>query len=225
MSQYLTQAIRWRLLTPNGYPDERLRRPELLGPAPEAGVRAWRLLKLHLEMLDPLHEAIAVLEPDGRVLFRNQALERLLQADPRSSRIAAAIEELVRTAGPQAVGALRPSEAQELTCRADVTTPRCGYTLWLSPVRLGVFGTEGLLVEVERRGGVFPSPDDIQARFALTAREAEVALLLAEGLDNRRIAERLSISPHTARRHTEAVLKCLDIGSRAAVAVTLLRQR
>jgi DNA-binding CsgD family transcriptional regulator len=73
-------------------------------------------------------------------------------------------------------------------------------------------------------GPVFPPCEAIQARFTLTPREAEVALLLAEGLDNQRIAELLSISPHTARRHTERVLRGLGIASRAAVAVTLLRQ-
>jgi DNA-binding NarL/FixJ family response regulator len=58
----------------------------------------------------------------------------------------------------------------------------------------------------------------------MTVREAEVALLIAEGLKNRAVAERLPISPHTARRHTERVLRKLGIGSRAAVATSLLRQ-
>ena len=56
----------------------------------------------------------------------------------------------------------------------------------------------------------------------LTRRQAEVALLLAQGLTDRQVASRLAISPHTARRHVEAVLRRLEVPSRAAVALRLL---
>lgn len=81
-----------------------------------------------------------------------------------------------------------------------------------------------MLVQVERTHRVLPTAERVQARFGLTPREAEVALLLAERLDNRAIAEHLSISPHTARRHTESVLRGLGAASRAAVAIRLLRR-
>jgi DNA-binding NarL/FixJ family response regulator len=56
------------------------------------------------------------------------------------------------------------------------------------------------------------------ARYQLTRRQLEVAMLLASGLSNQEVANRLGISRHTAERHTEAVLGKLGVRSRAAVA-------
>ena len=50
-----------------------------------------------------------------------------------------------------------------------------------------------------------------------------MALLLAEGLKNEEVAERLFISAHTARRHTENVLGKLGLHSRKALALTLMQ--
>jgi DNA-binding NarL/FixJ family response regulator len=59
----------------------------------------------------------------------------------------------------------------------------------------------------------------------LTAREHEVALLLAQGLGNRAISARLVISEGTAKRHVENILAKLGLRSRAQVADWLTRQR
>src|SRR5215207_325509 len=53
-------------------------------------------------------------------------------------------------------------------------------------------------------------PDDV-----LTRREREVAALAGGGLTNRRIAEELSISEHTAATHLHRILKKLGLRSRA----------
>ena len=45
---------------------------------------------------------------------------------------------------------------------------------------------------------------------ALTPREHEVLRLLAEGLTNRQIAERLVVSEHTVHRHVTNLLRKLD---------------
>ena len=49
----------------------------------------------------------------------------------------------------------------------------------------------------------------------LTPREGEVLQLLAEGLTNRRIGERLGISEHTAKFHVNAILGKLGASSRS----------
>jgi DNA-binding NarL/FixJ family response regulator len=48
----------------------------------------------------------------------------------------------------------------------------------------------------------------------LTPREREVLTLVAEGLDDHRIAERLTISPETARTHVHRILRKLEVRSR-----------
>lgn len=50
---------------------------------------------------------------------------------------------------------------------------------------------------------------------ALTAREDEVLQLLAEGMTNRAIAQRLAISEHTVKFHVNAILGKLGAQSRA----------
>lgn len=52
----------------------------------------------------------------------------------------------------------------------------------------------------------------------LTVREVEVLRLVAEGLTNAQVAERLFLSPKTVARHLDAIYTKLDVPSRTAVA-------
>lgn len=61
----------------------------------------------------------------------------------------------------------------------------------------------------------------LQMKFRLTARETEVARLLAEGKSNVSIAKTLGISTHTARHHTQRVLGKLKVHSRAEAGAKL----
>ena len=54
---------------------------------------------------------------------------------------------------------------------------------------------------------------------SVTRREQDVLRLLAEGLTNRQIADRLVISEHTVHRHVTNILRKLDLPSRTAAAV------
>ena len=47
--------------------------------------------------------------------------------------------------------------------------------------------------------------------------------LLAEGLTNREIADRLVLSEHTVHRHVTNILRKLDVPSRAAAAAHAVR--
>ena len=57
----------------------------------------------------------------------------------------------------------------------------------------------------------------------VTRREREVLGLLAEGLTNRQIAERLVVSEHTVHRHVTNILRKLDVPTRTAAAAIAVR--
>jgi DNA-binding NarL/FixJ family response regulator len=57
----------------------------------------------------------------------------------------------------------------------------------------------------------------------LTRREREVLALIAEGLTNREIADRLVVSEHTVHRHVTNILRKLELPSRAAAAAHAVR--
>ncbi|HLX06794.1 MAG TPA: response regulator transcription factor [Thermoanaerobaculia bacterium] len=57
----------------------------------------------------------------------------------------------------------------------------------------------------------------------LTPRELEVVQLLAQGLSNRRIAERLGISEHTAKFHVNAIVGKLGAQTRTDAAIRAAR--
>ncbi|HLM29055.1 MAG TPA: response regulator transcription factor, partial [Acidimicrobiales bacterium] len=73
---------------------------------------------------------------------------------------------------------------------------------------------------VERRLGLGPEPSGPDA---LTPREREVIRLLAEGLTNSQLAERLFISPRTAAVHVSNILAKLGMSSRTEVAAWAVR--
>ena len=58
----------------------------------------------------------------------------------------------------------------------------------------------------------------------LTRREIEVLRLVAEGLNNRTIAERLFVSDHTVHRHLTNILNKLDVSTRAAAVAQAARR-
>lgn len=59
----------------------------------------------------------------------------------------------------------------------------------------------------------------IGAFARLSTREQEVLDLIAEGIDNRKIAERLSLSEKTVRNHINSIFSKLEVESRAQVIV------
>jgi two-component system nitrate/nitrite response regulator NarL len=82
--------------------------------------------------------------------------------------------------------------------------------------------TEYALAGEERGARLFmPVPERRppadEATETLTPREREVALLVARGLTNRRIARELHISEHTVATHVRRILKKLGLGSRAQI--------
>lgn len=67
--------------------------------------------------------------------------------------------------------------------------------------------------------------DGVRARLAsITEREAEVIHLIAEGLRNQTISERLGISIITVRHHLSSIFSKLDVNDRFELAIMAMRE-
>jgi len=64
-----------------------------------------------------------------------------------------------------------------------------------------------------------PTPDD----GALTTRELEILRLIAQGLENKEIAERLSIAPKTVGTHVHHILRKLHTRNRVEAVMCAAR--
>jgi DNA-binding CsgD family transcriptional regulator len=71
---------------------------------------------------------------------------------------------------------------------------------------------------VARFDGPLPPTEPIGP---LTPRQAQIVALAAAGLSNAAIADRLSVSPHTVRKHLENAFALLGVHSRTAAAVAV----
>jgi DNA-binding CsgD family transcriptional regulator len=197
---------------------------QLLLPAFRAGTANYLALAgAHgrlAEMLDRLPTVLLVYDRRGRLLHANAASSRVmtgLGGEALRQEADALARRLLSTPTGATGNVMAPA--------VDVGVAQDRFRLtasFIGDTELG--GGAALFMTVERRAPSGPDPDVLRQRHRLTAKEAEVALLLAtEGASNRELAERLHISPHTARHHVEQVLLKLDVKNRAAVGPKLAR--
>lgn len=161
-------------------------------------------------VLDLLDEGIVLFRSDS-LYYRNAAAEKLLRAD--TDRVV-----LTREMGAASRSALGTTTGK--TVEVEVGTKAGWYRVRanLLKQRIKEIGDRTVLVTIERARPRLPSPEFLMRSFALTAAEATVALLLARGFQNSKIASDLHISRHTARHHTEKVMTKLNVHCRADVA-------
>ena len=134
-----------------------------------------------------------------------------------------------------AADALRETIGLRLT---PLATTRYNYEVFLATARGGLGETgfdtafsEGRNMSSEEAIEYALSEEDTSPRAiiepralppdSLTPREKEVAILVKQGLTNRRIATELVLSEHTVRQHVKNILKKLGIHSRERVASRL----
>lgn len=114
---------------------------------------------------------------------------------------------------------------------AVVTNRQNGRTLWILARATGTVpaGCSAIHLATNRadvsralqsleEGPVFVAPELLGKPLDLTAREREIAVLVARGLGNEEIAGALQMSPHTVRTHLKAMSLRLGVTSRARLA-------
>lgn len=106
------------------------------------------------------------------------------------------------------------------------TLPACLVTLLESDLRIGSKAAVDVLIAVQREPSATPSTSDAPpareleatAYCRLTTRQREVLRLVEIGLSNRQIAQHLTISPSTVKRHIENSRQILGVHDRATAA-------
>jgi DNA-binding CsgD family transcriptional regulator len=167
-------------------------------------------------LLDTIEHGIVLLRSDSFPCYSNATAQRLLTADSDRGVLARELRSVSRTAFDS--GGHEPMEV-EVATRAGWYRMRA--TLLLQ--RIKEFSNRTVMVTIDRAEANLPSREFLMRRFAMTAREADVALRLARGARNAAIASELHISPHTARHHTESVLAKLGVHARGEVARAIVQ--
>ena len=168
-----------------------------------------------LASADDLAAAATAADPDVIVWDLGDdpetALARLADAQSLRLPILVIVEDDrdgIRALALGAAGLLsRAADAERLVLAARAAL---GGLLALDPAVAGVAGTPR-------------DPDAGVPVETLTGREREVLRLMAEGLANKLVAERLGISEHTAKFHVHAILGKLGTQSRTEAVVRAVR--
>ena len=200
-----------------------------IAPAFRAGVATWiasNICRTDItRMLDSLADPALLFDTGGQVTHANAAMQRFAASSADATRLHAEAQRIAWALGAMARRRVSPIAA---VARADggadthtVRSLRIGATVFrLRGAMLGehLFGVEPSVLVTITAAGVEPLSDDaLHAQYGLTSREIQVARLVAEGLSNSEIAERLGVKFFTARNHVERTLAKLGVASRHRV--------
>ncbi|GGY27524.1 helix-turn-helix transcriptional regulator [Streptomyces tanashiensis] len=173
--------------------------------------------------------ALAEAEPLGLPVQRgaaHRAWGRVLAARGEPAAAARAFTEAARDSA-RSGAVLR--EAQSLLLAAPQLQASGegsqAAALWRRGRRLAAEGGARMLVDVaDRTRPAPPRGDGTGGRLAvLTPREREISALVAEGLTNQAMADRLCLSPRTVESHVARVYRKTGVETRAALASLVVR--
>jgi DNA-binding NarL/FixJ family response regulator/tetratricopeptide (TPR) repeat protein len=182
--------------------------------------------------LDGAKQALHVLEDlaersgDERArAYGELAAGRVATAERSTARFQAALEAFASLQLPFEAARARAELARAIAGRA----PRAAAAE--ARVALREFERLGAAYHADRAAALLRRLEGTDARSwpkgagELTKREREVLSLVAEGLSNAEIAERLVISRRTAEHHVASILAKLGLRSRAEAAAYAVRER
>jgi DNA-binding CsgD family transcriptional regulator len=177
--------------------------------------------------IERTHFGVITLTADRKMLDLNAAAERMLQteksirtsSDRRLHLPEPAASHLCRWLASRSRG---KEPAQYLT-RIQRGPGRPPISVLMNPVpqrplRWVSVDPVCILFLFDPEREVRAEPARVAAELGISAREAELAALLASGLELSNVAQRLRISIHTARTHLKAIYAKTGIGSQAELA-------
>jgi DNA-binding CsgD family transcriptional regulator len=156
-------------------------------------------LELAKAVADEVRDGIVLCDAKGKSLHMNERAASLLAVSH-----AAEVEQIAMSA--MAVGTRHQAQVN-------------GFMVTAAPIRRGSVLPIGIITIRLNRG--LPDADSLRARFGLSRREAEVAVLLADRRTDAEIAAALGISWHTVRSHVERVFASLQCHTRRDAAEKL----
>ncbi len=151
------------------------------------------------------------------------ALEQVKSVAPKTSVIMVTLYDdhdyLLRAVVAGAAGYVLKDASREDLVRAVRITAEGGAII--APSML-----PQLLRQVgQMTGALTPGTDFCSPVGKLSERELEVLKLIADGLTNQEIAEKLIVSPTTIKTHVQNILQKLDVSDRTQAAVYAVRCR
>jgi DNA-binding CsgD family transcriptional regulator len=190
-----------------------------------------------------LADACAALDDEAMAAIVYPELESLAGTNVMIGHMVACYGAADRYLGMLAVTLREPARAEEHFERAMDLNRRMGASTWLAHTayEYGRFllgrgaasreraeallgeatalaeqiGMEGLLVKIRGLGIGAPA---VELPDSLSPREVQILALVAEGLSNREIGGRLSISEHTAANHIRSILRKTESANRTEAA-------
>lgn len=197
--------------------------PSQVGPVRVAITTDDPLMRASVQRLLAAVPEVAVVPPaDAQVALvdlgadRDRALARLAEIKASAAPVVAVVPDGSFVSAALAAGARgvvhRDSIGPEWS--AALTAVEAGLTVIDAPL------AEHLVTP--RPAAAPPAPP--RGAGQLTERERQVVSLLAEGLSNKLIADRLGISDHTAKFHVNGVMAKLGAGTRTEAVVEAVRR-
>jgi HD-GYP domain-containing protein (c-di-GMP phosphodiesterase class II) len=181
------------------------------------GAGEWERVRMYPYLTERMLRQSAWLAPLGAIAV--QLRERLDgsgyprglsgSAISRPARILAAADVYQSMRGPRPYRAALPAEAAAAELRAEVKAGR-----------IDADAAEAVLSAAGHAGQAARRPE---YPAGLTAREVDVLRLAAQGLSSKQIAQRLVISPKTARNHIEHIYVKIGASSRATASLFAVR--
>lgn len=177
-------------------------------------------IKVHLANARVAYGARTALDATGRCLIATDETGELIWCTPQAERILAN--------APLEGGRLDPANAERLNrLRRDASSGARCATLQIGAQRIECLylsrtGPNEFLYRLNE-SNESDGAQLLKEAMALTAREAEVLVWLAQGKSNRDISAILGISPRTVNKHLEQIFRKLGVENRAAAAAIAVR--